>query len=122
MENIIEDLNYRGLVAQYSNEEAVKELLSTKQTLYCGFDPSASSMHLGNYVMISLLKRFQKAGHRVVALVGGATGMIGDPSGKSKERNILNRSPVFYFGTFRKTATNCRSDSSVYKGTHNGNS
>ena len=91
MENIIEDLNYRGLVAQYSNEEAVKELLSTKQTLYCGFDPSASSMHLGNYVMISLLKRFQKAGHRVVALVGGATGMIGDPSGKSKERNIQTK-------------------------------
>ena len=91
MENIIEDLNYRGLIAQYSNEEAVKELLSSKQTVYCGFDPSASSMHLGNYVMISLLKRFQKAGHRVVALVGGATGMIGDPSGKSKERNIQTK-------------------------------
>ena len=91
MENIIEDLNYRGLVAQYSNEEAVKELLSTKQTIYCGFDPSAASMHLGNYVMISFLKRFQKAGHRVVALVGGATGMIGDPSGKSKERNIQTK-------------------------------
>ncbi|MBQ9457915.1 MAG: tyrosine--tRNA ligase [Bacilli bacterium] len=91
MENFIDELNYRGLIAQYSNEEAVKELLSTKQTVYCGFDPSASSMHLGNYVMISLLKRFQKAGHRVVALVGGATGMIGDPSGKSKERNIQTK-------------------------------
>ena len=91
MENIIDELNYRGLIAQYSNEEAVKELLSTKQTVYCGFDPSASSMHLGNYVMISLLKRFQKAGHRVVAVVGGATGMIGDPSGKSKERNIQTK-------------------------------
>ena len=91
MENIIEDLNYRGLVAQYSDQEAVKELLSTKQTIYCGFDPSASSMHLGNYVMISFLKRFQLAGHRVVALVGGATGMIGDPSGKSKERNIQTK-------------------------------
>ena len=91
MENIIDELNYRGLIAQYSNEEAVKELLSTKQTVYCGFDPSASSMHLGNYVMISLLRRFQKAGHRVVAVVGGATGMIGDPSGKSKERNIQTK-------------------------------
>ena len=91
MENIIEDLNYRGLIAQYSDEKAVRDLLSTKQTIYCGFDPSASSMHLGNYVMISLLMRFQKAGHRIVAVVGGATGMIGDPSGKSKERNIQTK-------------------------------
>ena len=71
MENIIDDLNYRGLIEQYSNEEEVRELLSTPQTVYCGFDPSASSMHLGNFVMISLLMRFQKAGHRIVALVGG---------------------------------------------------
>ncbi len=91
MENIIEDLKYRGLIQQYSDEEAITKLLQTKQTLYCGFDPSASSMHLGNYVMISLLKRFQKAGHRIVAVVGGATGMIGDPSGKSKERNIQSK-------------------------------
>ena len=54
MENIIDDLNYRGLIEQYSNEEEVRELLSTPQTVYCGFDPSASSMHLGNFVMISL--------------------------------------------------------------------
>ena len=91
MQNIIEDLNYRGLIAQYSNEEAVKKLLDSKQVVYCGFDPSASSMHLGNYVMISLLKRFQLAGHKVVALVGGATGMIGDPSGKSSERNLQTK-------------------------------
>ena len=71
MENIIDDLNYRGLIEQYSNEEEVRELLSTPQTVYCGFDPSASSMHLGNFVMISLLMRFQKAGHRIVVLVGG---------------------------------------------------
>ena len=91
MKNIIEDLNYRGLIAQYSSEEGVKKLLDTKQAVYCGFDPSAKSMHLGNYVMISLLKRFQMAGHKVVALVGGATGMIGDPSGKSAERNIQSK-------------------------------
>jgi tyrosyl-tRNA synthetase len=90
MENIIDDLNYRGLVEQYSNEEKVKELLSKPTTIYCGFDPSAASMHLGNFVMISLLMRFQRAGHRIVAVVGGATGMIGDPSGKSKERNLQN--------------------------------
>lgn len=91
MQNIIEELNYRGLIAQYSNEEAVRKLLDSKQVVYCGFDPSASSMHLGNYVMISLLKRFQLAGHKVVAVVGGATGMIGDPSGKSSERNLQTK-------------------------------
>ena len=88
MKNIIEELTYRDLIEQYSDEEKLKEMLSKKQAVYCGFDPSAGSMHLGNYVMISLLKRFQLAGHKVVAVVGGATGMIGDPSGKSKERNL----------------------------------
>ena len=89
--DFIEELNYRNLIEQYSNEEAVRDLLKEPTTIYCGFDPSASSMHLGNYVMISLLKRFQKAGHRIVAVVGGATGMIGDPSGKSKERNLQTK-------------------------------
>ncbi len=88
MKNIVDDLNYRGLIEQYSNEENVRKLFETKQTIYCGFDPSASSMHLGNYVMISILKRLQQTGHKIIALVGGATGMIGDPSGKSKERNL----------------------------------
>ena len=91
MENFLDELLYRGLVEQCSDEEKVHEMLNSKQTIYCGFDPSAGSMHLGNYVMISLLKRFQKAGHKVIALVGGATGMIGDPSGKSKERNIQTK-------------------------------
>jgi len=88
MKNIVDELNYRGLIEQYSNEENVRKLFDSKQTIYCGFDPSASSMHLGNYVMISILKRLQQAGHKIIALVGGATGMIGDPSGKSKERNL----------------------------------
>lgn len=91
MDNIIDDLNYRGLIEQYSNEASVHKLLDTKQTIYCGFDPSASSMHLGNFVMISILMRLQRAGHRIIAVVGGATGMIGDPSGKSKERNLQNK-------------------------------
>lgn len=89
--NIVDELNYRGLIEQYSNEDNVRKLLSTKQTIYCGFDPSAASMHVGNYVMISILKRLQMAGHRIIALVGGATGMIGDPSGKSKERNLQTK-------------------------------
>ena len=91
MENIIDELNWRGLIQEYSNEEKMKELLSTKQTIYCGFDPSASSMHVGNFVMISILMRLQRAGHKVIAVVGGATGMIGDPSGKSKERNLQGK-------------------------------
>ena len=91
MENIIDELNWRGLIEQYSDEEKIRKLFSTPQTIYCGFDPSASSMHLGNFVMISLLMRLQKAGHKIIALVGGATGMIGDPSGKSKERNLQTK-------------------------------
>lgn len=91
MENVIDDLNYRGLIEQYSNQEAVRKLFESKQTIYCGFDPSASSMHLGNFVMISILMRLQRAGHRIIAVVGGATGMIGDPSGKSKERNLQTK-------------------------------
>jgi len=88
MMNIIDELKWRGLIKDFSNEEEVRELLNTKQTIYCGFDPSASSMHVGNFVMISMLMRLQQAGHKIVAVVGGATGMIGDPSGKSKERNL----------------------------------
>lgn len=89
MENILDELKYRGLIKDFSNEEEVRKLLDTPQTIYCGFDPSASSMHLGNFVMISMLMRLQRAGHKIIALVGGGTGMIGDPSGKSKERNLL---------------------------------
>lgn len=95
MPNIIDDLKFRGLIKDFSNEEEVRKLLDTPQTIYCGFDPSASSLHIGNYVMISLLMRFQQAGHRVIALVGGATGMIGDPSGKSQERNLQTMEALF---------------------------
>ena len=94
MANVIDDLNFRGLIKEYSNEENVRKLFDTKQTIYCGFDPSASSLHIGNFVMISILMRLQRAGHRIIALVGGATGMIGDPSGKSQERNLLTKEGV----------------------------
>ncbi len=89
--NILDDLKYRGLIKDVSSEENLRKLLDTPQTIYVGFDPSASSLHLGNFLMISLLMRFQKAGHRIIAVVGGATGMIGDPSGKSSERNLLDK-------------------------------
>lgn len=91
MANIIDELKYRGLIKDFSNEDEVRKLLDSPTTIYCGFDPSASSMHLGNFVMISMLMRLQRAGHRIIAVVGGATGMIGDPSGKSKERNLLGK-------------------------------
>src|SRR5574344_2294102 len=91
MINIIDELKYRGLIKDFSNETEVRKLFDRPQTIYCGFDPSASSMHLGNFVMISMLMRLQKAGHRIIAVVGGATGMIGDPSGKSKERNLQTK-------------------------------
>jgi tyrosyl-tRNA synthetase len=92
--NIIYDLQWRGMLKDTSNLDELTELLSKPTTIYCGFDPSASSMHIGNFVPISLLMRLQRAGHRVIAVVGGATGMIGDPSGKSKERNLLDESSL----------------------------
>ncbi len=92
--NIFHDLQQRGLIKDVSNLEEVSNLLNSPTTIYCGFDPSAISMHLGNFVQISILMRLQRAGHRIIAVVGGATGMIGDPSGKSKERNLLNAASI----------------------------
>lgn len=92
--NIIEELTWRGLIKDVSNGEELASILSKPTTIYCGFDPSATSMHLGNYVPISVLMRLQRAGHRILAVVGGATGMIGDPSGKSKERNLLDKTTL----------------------------
>ena len=92
--DIIEDLLQRGLLDNFSSKENVSELLKTKQTIYCGFDPSACSLQLGNFVMISVLARLQRAGHRIIAVIGGGTGMIGDPSGKKSERSFLNAEQV----------------------------
>ncbi len=94
MITIFDELKQRGLIKDTSNEEEVRQLLSSPTTIYSGFDPSAISMHLGNFVQISILMRLQQAGHRIIAVVGGATGMIGDPSGKSKERNLLNQASL----------------------------
>ena len=85
---LIEELKERGLVDSLT-DPAIAEALEKPVTLYCGFDPSAKSLQAGNLVSIMVLKRFQSAGHKVIALVGGATGLIGDPSGKSAERNML---------------------------------
>ena len=85
---LLEELKARGLVEAVTDPE-IEKLLETPQTVYCGFDPSAASLQAGNLVSIMVLRRFLQAGHKVIALVGGATGLIGDPSGKSAERNML---------------------------------
>lgn len=85
---LYEELEKRGLIEAVTDPEVVKAL-DRPMTVYCGFDPSARSLQAGNLVSIMVLKRFQLAGHKVIALVGGATGLIGDPSGKSSERNML---------------------------------
>lgn len=87
--NLIGQLQERGLIAQVTDAAALDALLAKKSvTLYCGFDPTADSLHLGHLVPLLALKRFQMAGHRPLALVGGATGMIGDPSFKATERSL----------------------------------
>jgi tyrosyl-tRNA synthetase len=88
---LLADLAERGLVQDHTDRAALEARLDDGPTvLYCGFDPTADSLHIGNLQSIMLLRRFQEAGHRPVALVGGATGMIGDPSGRSEERQFLD--------------------------------
>jgi len=89
---IIEELKWRGLVADCTDLDALtRRLEAGPATLYCGFDPSGDSLHVGSLVGQLALRRFQLQGHRPITLAGGATGMIGDPSGKSAERNLLSR-------------------------------
>ncbi|RPK16051.1 tyrosine--tRNA ligase [Priestia endophytica] len=93
--NLIEDLQYRGLINQMTDEEGLTKLLAEEiVTLYCGFDPTADSLHIGHLLPILMLKRFQEAGHRPLPLVGGATGLIGDPSGKKAERTLNEKEVV----------------------------
>lgn len=85
---LLADLQARGLIAQMTSEESLGEMLDQPQVLYCGFDPTADSLHIGSLVPLLTLKRFQQAGHTPIVLVGGATGLIGDPSFKSQERQL----------------------------------
>lgn len=87
--DILDDLKFRGLINQASNLEGLrKEMNKGKISLYCGFDPTADSLHIGHLLPILTLKRFQDAGHQPIALIGGGTGLIGDPSGKKEERTL----------------------------------
>ncbi len=89
MKNFIQELEWRGMLHQ-SMPGTEEHLLESMRSAYVGFDPTADSLHIGNLVPIMLLAHYQRCGHKPIALVGGATGMIGDPSGKSSERNLLD--------------------------------
>ena len=91
MTDIYSDLKWRGLIHQSTADDFIPNWLQSGiRTVYAGFDPTADSLHVGSLLPLMMLRRFQKAGHRPIAIVGGATGMIGDPSGKSAERNLLS--------------------------------
>jgi tyrosyl-tRNA synthetase len=94
MTSVFDTLEQRGFIAQVSDEGLRKLLGETKVTVYAGFDPTADSLHLGHVVPILALAHFQRAGHRALLVVGGATGMIGDPSGRSDERNLLTAEQI----------------------------
>lgn len=92
---LIEDLQWRGLIYQQTDESNLEALLNKEQvSLYCGADPTADSLHIGHLLPFLTLRRFQNHGHRPIVLLGGGTGMIGDPSGKSEERVLQTEEQV----------------------------
>ena len=92
---LIEELQWRGLIYQQTDESSIEELLNKEQiSLYCGADPTADSLHIGHLLPFMTLRRFQEHGHRPIVLIGGGTGMIGDPSGKSEERILQTEDQV----------------------------
>lgn len=94
--SILDELNWRGLVADCTDTAELTKKLAAPTTLYCGFDPTAESLHVGNLVPLLALRRFQLLGHHPIALAGGATGSIGDPSGKTVERQLLTKELLDY--------------------------
>lgn len=93
--DLLKDLEFRGLIHQVTDREGLEKLLNEEKIkLYCGFDPTADSLHIGHLLPILMLRRFQLAGHHPIALVGGATGLIGDPSGKKAERTLNDEETV----------------------------
>ncbi|MCO6011339.1 tyrosine--tRNA ligase [Actinoallomurus purpureus] len=95
MTDILDDLAWRGLITQSTDLDDLRAMLASGPvTLYCGFDPTAPSLHVGSLMQLLTLRRFQQAGHRTIGLVGGATGLIGDPSGKSAERTLNSEEVV----------------------------
>jgi len=89
--NFLDELDHRGLIQDTTDRQALEDRLADSPlTLYHGIDPSAPSLHIGNFIGVLMLRRFQDAGHKPIALIGGSTGMIGDPGGRSEERNLLD--------------------------------
>ena len=100
--NLLDDLRWRGLFAQSTDEDSLRKALETPITLYIGFDPTAPSLGIGNLVVLLVLRRFQLAGHHPIALVGGATGLVGDPGGRNEERTLNSEEVVEnWAGRFR---------------------
>ena len=92
---VYEELVARGLIAQVTDEEQIKELINTgKATFYIGFDPTADSLHVGHFMALCLMKRLQMAGNKPIALIGGGTAMIGDPSGRTDMRSMMTRETI----------------------------
>lgn len=95
MNELLDDLKYRGIIYQMTDEEKISELLDKEQlSLYCGADPTADSLHIGHLVPFLTMRRFQNYGHRPIVLIGGGTGMIGDPSFKSEERKLQTEEQI----------------------------
>lgn len=97
MNTFLQELQDRGLINQLTDTNKINQILDKKATLYCGFDPTADSLHVGSLLPLITLLRFKKAGHTILPLIGGATGMIGDPSGKAKERTLNDEGTVISF-------------------------
>ena len=90
-----EELKARGLIAQVTDEEEIKEMVNNgKATFYIGFDPTADSLHVGHFMALCLMKRLQMARNRPIALLGGGTGMIGDPSGRTDMRQMMTKETI----------------------------
>ena len=95
MMQIYEELKARGLLAQVTDEDQVRDMLNNgKATFYIGFDPTADSLHVGHFMALCLMKRLQMAGNKPIALLGGGTGMIGDPSGRQDLRKVLTKETI----------------------------
>ena len=92
---IYEELVARGLIAQVTDEEEIRELINNgKATFYIGFDPTADSLHVGHFMALCLMKRLQMAGNRPIALIGGGTAMVGDPSGRTDMRTMMTKEQI----------------------------